>query len=333
MANLQDVAREAGVSVATVSRVMNDAKNVRSETRTKVQTAVQALRFQPNRVARRLRTRNGLSQLIGLVVPDIQNPFFVEVIRGVEEAAYGSGNALILSSYQYDEEKEKLYLNLMRSESVDGLIIIPHGKKDRAVKQLIRSGVPTVCVDRAVESVDVDTVVVDNQRGAREATEHLLKLGNKRIGYISGPTEMLTSVERLAGYQSALWESCVECEDNLIRVGDYKYESGNRLAGELLDLPEPPSALFVANSLMTLGALEAIHRRRLTIPTDVALIGFDDMAWAISLNPPLTAVSQPGFEIGRRAAELLFQRFSDPTRQTVRVVLETRLIVRKSCGS
>ncbi|MFH0881914.1 MAG: LacI family DNA-binding transcriptional regulator [bacterium] len=333
MATLQDVAREANVSVATVSRVMNNAKNVRDETRARVQAAIRSLGFQPSRVARRLRSRTGNNQLIGLVVPDIQNPFFVEVVRGVEEAAYSNGHAVLLSNYRYDEEKERLYLNLMKSESVDGLIIIPNDRNDRAVQNLIRSGLPIVCVDREVDNVDADAVIVDNRRGAFEATKHLIRLKNKRIGYISGPVRMITSVERLEGFKDAMVSNGLEIDENLIRVGDYKYESGSLLAGELLDLDQRPTALFVANSLMTLGALEAIHRRGLKIPEDVALIGFDDMAWAISLNPPLTAVSQPGFEIGRRAAELLFQRIADPKRQTARVVLETRLVIRKSCGA
>jgi len=178
----------------------------------------------------------------------------------------------------------------------------------------------------------VDAVVVDNRRGARQAIDFLIQLGHRRIAYISGPYDIPTYRERLAGYKEALMAAGIPFDEQLVRVGDSSHESGRVLTRELLELPERPTAIFAGNNLITLGTLEILHQNNLHIPEDVSVIGFDDMYWAISLNPPLTAVSQPGYEIGRRAAELLYQKIADPDRMPVRIVLNTELKVRKSCA-
>lgn len=333
MTNLKQVAHEAGVSPATVSRVLNNSANVSADTRARVEKAIRILRYQPNRVARRLRTQDRSSKLIGLVVPDIQNPFYVEVVRGVEDRAYANHYAVLMCNFAQDEAKERLYLDIMRSESVDGLIVAPAHQRDRKVVDLARSGLPIVCVDRGLKGVDVDVVVVDNRRGAREAVEHLLEIGHRRIAYVAGLPQIPSTMERLEGYEDALAARGIEKDEALVRYGDSKHESGRRLTRELLDLADPPSALFTGNNLITLGALETIHGRGLRIPEDVAIVGFDDMYWSISLNPPLTAVAQPGHEIGRRAADMLFERIAEPDRPCAKVVLKTTLMVRRSCGA
>jgi DNA-binding LacI/PurR family transcriptional regulator len=188
-------------------------------------------------------------------------------------------------------------------------------------------------VDRGLKDADVDTVVVDNLEGARAAVDHLIRLGHRRIGHVAGLPSIPSTGERLAGYRAALEAAGIPLDPALVRHGNSKHESGRDLTGELLDLPDPPTALFTGNNLITLGALETIHGRGRRIPEDLALVGFDDMYWAISLNPPLTAVSQPGYEIGRRAAELLFQRVAEPDRPPAKVVLRTTLVVRRSCGA
>lgn len=331
--NLKQVARKAGVSPATVSRVLNDAMAVRGATRLKVEHAIRELGYQPSRVARRLRAQDGSGKLIGLLVPDIQNPFYVEVVRGVEDRAFGRECGVLMCNFAQEEAKEHFCLDMMRYESVDGLIVAPAHPRDEKVLQLARSGFPIVCVDRGLEGADVDVVVVENRDGARSAVEHLIHLGHRRIAYVAGMRQIPSTLERLAGYQDALAAAGLPFDESLVRFGDSKHESGRRLAAELLDLPERPTALFTGNNLITLGALETIHGRGLRIPQEVAIVGFDDMYWAISLNPPLTAVSQPGHEIGRRAADLLFQRIAEPDRPAARLVLKTTLMVRKSCGS
>jgi DNA-binding LacI/PurR family transcriptional regulator len=332
-ASLKEVAHAARVSPATVSRVLNGAANVSPETRLRVEQAIETLKYQPSRVARRLRTQGRPGQMIGLLVPDIQNPFYVEVVRGVEDRAYAHGCGVMMCNFAQTEEKEHFFLDIMRHERVDGLIVAPARPDDRKVMEVVRTGIPVVCVDRGLKDADVDMVVVDNAEGARGAVEHLIRLGHRRIAYVAGLPQIPSTTERLDGYYAALNEAGITPDASLIRYGNSKHESGRDLTAALLEMPEPPTALFTGNNLITLGALETIHRRGLRIPEDIALVGFDDMYWAISLNPPLTAVSQPGYEIGRRAADLLFQRVAEPDRPSAKVVLKTTLIVRRSCGA
>lgn len=333
MANLKDVAIKAGVSIATVSRVLNDSQKVNPGTRLKVKKAIKALNFQPSRVARRLRAQSGQSKLIGFVIPDIQNPFYVDVIRGVEDMASKMGYAIIMSNFSQDAAKEKLYLDIMRSESVDGLIVAPAHEHDREAINLIETGLPVVCIDRVLADIDVDVVVVDNRQGAREAIELLIKLGHRRIAYLSGPQKIPTYRERQTGYEEALRNHNIAVDKSLIKVGDSTHQSGKILTEKILKMSDRPTALFAGNNLITLGALEVLHAHHLHLPVDMSIIGFDDMYWAMSLNPPLTAVSQPGYEIGRRAAEMLFQRITDVTRPTAKVTLKTKLMIRRSSGA
>jgi DNA-binding LacI/PurR family transcriptional regulator len=333
MARLQDVARIAEVSISTVSRVINEPGLVNEETRRRVQKAIDQLGFLPNRVARRLRGEGGEAKLIGLVLPDIQNPFFADLARGVEDVAQRHGYLVFLGNTDEDAAKEKLYLDVMRAESVDGIIVPPSSETDEAVADLVRRKLPVVCVDRSLRRGKVDTVVVDNVRGAREAMEHLIGLGHRRIGFIEGLPQLSTSRERLQGYRQALEEHGIAFDPSLVLQGDSRQASGRDLTHKLLALPERPTALLVGNNLMTLGALEMIHQKGLRIPEDVAILGYDDMPWALALNPPLTAVRQPGDEVGRRAMELLLQRIRDPQRSVSLVMMQPELVVRKSCGA
>lgn len=328
---LNEVAKMAGVSIATVSRVINDNPNVSPVTRTKVQQVIKKLKYSPNRVAKRLRNRYASSNLLGVLIPDIQNPFYVEVLRGIEDIAYECKYALIMCNFSQDENKEQLYLDILQSESVDGLIAAPTHEQDQKVINLVKSGLPIVCVDRGLTGVDVDVVLVENREGAFTAVDHLAKNGYKRIAYISGLSHLPSSRQRELGYIDALETNRLSLDKELIRYGDSSHESGVRLCEELLNLAEPADAFFTGNNLITLGALETIHKRRLNIPQDIAIIGFDDMYWSISLNPPLTAVRQPAYEIGKRAAELLIQRINDPLRPTVSMILKTELMIRNSC--
>jgi DNA-binding LacI/PurR family transcriptional regulator len=333
MVGLKDVARVAGVSISTVSRVLTGSPLVNEETRARVQQAMNALEYRPNRVARRLRRDTARASLIGLIVPDIQNPFFAELVRGVESIAQKHGYMVFLGNSDEDGAKEKRYIDLMRAESVDGLILPPSTDSAPTVSGLAHRGLPVVCVDRRLPKVTLDTVIADNVHGAREAVEHLLRIGHRRIGFVGGRRQLSTSRERQEGYRLALEEHGVEVDETLIREGDSRQSGGRQMAQSLLALPQPPTALLVGNNLMTLGALEAIHAMGLRIPDDVAIVGYDDMPWALALNPPLTAVRQPGFEIGRRGAELLLQRIEDPTRSTSLVMLQPELVVRESCGA
>jgi LacI family transcriptional regulator/LacI family repressor for deo operon, udp, cdd, tsx, nupC, and nupG len=332
LVGLKDVARRAGVSVSTVSRVLTGSPLVNAETRGRVQQAIDALEYRPNRVARRLRGDTAQASLIGLVVPDIQNPFFAEVARGVEHVAQAHGYMVFVGNSDEDERAERRYLELMRAERVDGIILPPSSDNASAVAALARAGLPVVCVDRRLPGAGLDTVVADNVGGGRAATRHLLEVGHRRIGFIGGRSQLSTTKERLDGYHRALAEGGVAADAALVRAGDSRQEGGRAMARELLSLAHPPTALVVGNNLMTLGALETIHAMGRRIPDDVAVVGYDDMPWAAALNPPLTAVRQPGQELGRRAAELLLARIADPSRGTELVTLDPELVVRQSSG-
>jgi len=329
---LKDVARLAGVSTATVSRVVNNSNNVDPDTRSKVRKALKQLGYKPSRVARRLRVAHGKTNMLGLIIPDIQNLFFAEIARGVEDVGYANNYAVLLCNSDESAKKEKFYLDVMRAEHVDGIIFPPLNETDPEVTTLVRSGMPVVCVDRSVSNISVDTVEVNNHRGAHLAVEFLISKGHRRIGFISGRPDISTSRERKRGYQDTLKAHGVEVNPGLIRIGDYKQESGRLLTEQLLDLQERPTALFVANNLMTLGSLAAIHNRGLRVPDDIAVIGFDDLPWAESINPPLTVVRQPAYEVGQKAAKLLFERLAEPGRKPTRISLDPTLVIRRSSG-
>ncbi len=331
MASLTDVARHAKVSTATVSRVINNSDKVTPETNAAVQRSMAQLGFKPNRVARRLRQRTGVRHLLGLIIPDIQNPFYAEMARGVEDIAYAHRFAVMLCNSDENLAKEEFYIDVLRAESVDGIILPPISETDPVVHKLIEAGVPVVTVDRSLAQRAVDKVVVDNRRGAREAVEYLIKLGHRRIGLITGRLDVSTSRERLRGFKEAMSAHNIPLRENYIRGGDFKQSSGRALAEELLGLSPPPTAFFVLNNLMTMGALEAIHRRKLRIPKDIAIIGFDDLPWAEALDPPLTVVRQPAYEVGQAAAKLLLDRLSDPLKAVTHLRLPSKLVIRNSC--
>lgn len=332
-ATLKDVAEKAGVSTATASRMINNSGYVSHEVRLRIDKAMKSLNYKPNRVARRLRAKGGDRKLLGLLIPDIQNPFYVEVIRGVEDAVYANDYAVFICNYAQNYEKEKFYLNILKSESIDGLIVAPFSEDDKIVEALVRQGLPIVCVDRGLVNVEADLVVIDNVKAAEMAVDHLIGLGHTRIGFAGGLYTIPTSRTRRDGYLNSLEKAGIPIDEELIHFGDSKHDSGKKIAEQLIRMKHPPTAIFTSNNVITLGALELIHSHGIKIPEEMAIVGFDDMYWSISLNPPLTAVLQPGYEIGKQAVEMLFSRLSEPDRETRKIVLNTRLMIRKSCGS
>jgi len=327
---MRDVARRAGVCVATVSRVLNENPSVSPELRARVLEAINECGYQRDRVARSLRVRH--SQIIGLVISDIQNPFFTSVVRGVEDVAYESGYTVLLCNSDEDPDKERLYIDVMLAEKVAGVIISPTAETGNYARVLLEQKVPVVSMDRRMLDLDVDTVVVDNVAGAYQAVSHLLAMGHRRVAFIGGPLSTTTGRERLEGYQKALDNHGVPRDQNLIKIGGFKQQGGLELTCQLLAMAEPPSALFTGNNLLTLGVLNCLHEKGLSVPRDLALVGFDDMPWAQSLDPPLTAVAQPTHDLGRTAAELLLRRIANRDAQTAQVILQPTLVVRRSCG-
>ena len=331
MATVKDVARRANVSTATVSRVINSQGNVSAERRVRVLEAIEALEYRPSRVARRLRTKS--THVIGLVISDIQNLFYTSVTRGVEDIASRNGYSLILCNTDEDAERERLYLEVMHDENVAGIILASATSAGHDLK-LLRGHIPVVALDRLMTDVLVDTVLVDNVAGARQAVAHLLALGHRRVGAIIGQQDITTSHERRAGYEQALADFHLPFDPNLIHQADFRQvDDSRRKALELLSLSDRPTALFTGNTLITLGALSAIHAQGRRIPDDMALVAFDDIPWADLLSPPLTAVRQPTYALGRTAAEMLLARMAHPERRPEQVRLPVELIVRQSCGA
>ncbi len=330
MVSLQQVADRAKVSIATVSRVLNKSDKVVPRTRATVEQALRELGYRPSRVARRLRMKDGRAHLVGLIIPDIQNPFYAEIARGVEDTAYANQYALLLCNSDENLEKERFYLQVMRDESVDGIVLPPFDETDEAVIEMVKTGMPIVCVDRSLAKTRTDLVEVDNYQGAFEAVTHLLDKGHTQIGLIEGRTQVSTSRERRRGYLDALAGRKTAARKELMLAGDFKQESGRVLAHQLLDLRRPPTALFVGNNLMAVGALAALHQRRVRVPDDVAVVGFDDLPWAEALDPPLTVVHQPAYAVGVQAMELLLKRILEPNRPPVTVRLRPELIIRRS---
>ncbi len=329
--SLIDVARRAKVHISTVSRTINQTGKIGSDTQARVLRVMRDMGYKPNRVARRLRARDVSTHLLGLIIPNIQNPFFADLARGVEDVAYRHNFAVLLCNYDEDPAKERFYLDVMQAESVDGIILPPVHETDPAVLQAVQHGTPVVCVDRSLARGSLDKVEIDNHIGALQAVEHIISRGHRRIGIIGGPTDSSTGRERLAGFKDAHARAGLAVKSEFVRFGDYKEESGRRLAAELLDLTDPPTALFVCNGLMTAGALEEIAARELKIPKQIAIVGFDELPLASVFNPPLTVVSQPAYEVGKCAAELLLKRIEESQRPPTSLKLLPKLIVRKSC--
>lgn len=328
--NLEDVAQRTGVSPSTVSRAINRPEKVKTETRERIHKAIRALGYRPSRVARRLRSPSGHAYILGLIIPDIQNPFYAEVARGVEDVAYDEGYAVILCSSDENAEREQFYLEVLRSESADGVIVAPH---DSSVSFGADAALPVVCFDRRPPTSSVDAVVANNRQGAYDLTAHLVRQGHRRVGIACGPLSLSTSTQRLAGYRSALTDAGLAHDEELVYSGAPKPGTGRRAAEALMSLSDPPTALFAANNQLALGVLEFASKRGLRIPDDVAVVGFDDAPWASLLAAPLTTIRQPSYEMGRRAAEMLFQRIADPAREAALITLQTSLVIRQSCGA
>jgi DNA-binding LacI/PurR family transcriptional regulator len=329
---LKDVADYAQVSRATVSRVLNNNPNVAEALRERVLEAIRVLGYQPNRAARRLRANT--SDVFGLIISDIENPFFTSVVRGVEDAAYAHHLSVVLCNSDEDAAKQRMYLEVMQAERVAGLIISPTNFTDaQDFAKLRQLGIPIILLDRRIDNFEADAVTIDNVTGAFIAVTHLIELDHTRIGIIGGSPTLTTGRDRYEGYRKALNAAGIKPDDKVVKIGNFKIESGYRLAVDFINSAQPPTAIFAANNLMTLGALRAMREHNIRIPEDMALVGFDDMPWSGDLYPPLTAVSQPTYELGQETVQLLVRRLVDPDAPLRTVTLQPRLIVRESCGA
>jgi LacI family transcriptional regulator len=325
MATIYDVARRAEVSAATVSRVLNGHASVDPRLAERVRAAVAELDYRPSALARNLRRSR--TSLWAVIISDVGNPFFTSLVRGVEDVAQSNAYSVVLCNSDEDPDKEANYVSVALAEQVAGVIMSPSGPPAAATR-LLDVGTPLVLIDRELSDVRADSVLVDNEHGAAEAVTHLLANGYQRIGCITGPESVSTARRRLRGYQQALADGGGGFDDSLVRYGDFRETGGYQAMAGLLDLPEPPDAVFVANNLMAVGALDCLRARGITVPDRIGVVGFDDLPWPGLVRPALTTVSQPTYELGRVAAQLLSERIEDRDREPATVVLKTELHVR-----
>ncbi len=327
MTTIYDVARRAQVSPSTVSRVLNGKQTVDEALAERVRKAAQALDYRPNALARSLRRSQ--TNLWAVLVSDINNPFFTTLIRGVEDVARTSQYSVVLCNSDEDPDKEASYIAAILAEQMAGVIISPTSRSAH-VRELLDASVPIVAIDRQVPGATVDIVAVDNEQAAQLATAHLIDEGFARIACITGPRDVSTAQQRLEGYRRALRAAGRSVDTRLIRHTDFREDGGYRAMADLLDHTPRPDAVFTTNNLMTVGALECLVGRGVGVPEDVGVFGFDDVPCATLIRPPISTITQPTYDIGRTAAELLLQRIGDPSRPPTVTVLPTQLHVRAS---
>jgi LacI family transcriptional regulator len=320
--------RNASVTSIVEKCVLNTSETVSPDLKERVLTAVRALDYRPNNQARSLRTR--ATTVLGVIISDITNPFFTAMVRGVEDVASHAGYSVVLANADEDLRKEQRYLEVAAAEQMAGVLLSPASATETSIDVLTERGIPVVTIDRRLKSADVDWVMVNNHRAAKEATLHLAEQGCRRIGFIAGRLGTTTGASRLAGYRAGLKEVGLPSARELVVSGEFRLDTGREATEKLLALPDRPDGLFVSNNLMTIGAVDALDKAGVRFPRDIALVGFDDMMPALSLRSQITAVSQPTYEIGWRATELLLRRVSGEPLTERHITLPAELKIRES---
>ena len=323
---IREVAARAGVSVSTVSRVLNgrDAHHMRPETKERVLRAIEELEYTPVKAARSLRRQR--TQVIGVLLPDISNPFFSLLARGVESVAFEKGYSILICDSNHSVEKESRYLDILLAEGVEGIVFVPVGQPDMSrIERLLRKGVQIVAADRRVEGLP--TVEADNRGGSRELTRYVLSLGYRRIAYIAGPKEVSTAQDRLLGFQEAMEEAGLK--PVVVRHGNFTYESGYELAKAILET-EKVEAIMCGNDLMAVGAIRAAENLGFRVPEDLGVTGFDHISLLEFVQPRLTTVHIRAYEMGQKAIRFFMQQDKGRISEE-KILLRTELIHGNSC--
>lgn len=327
--SIRDVAREAGVSTATVSHVINNTRYVSEEVRERVLEAVERCNYYPNAHARSLAS--GRSQIIGLIISDIANPFFPELVKSIETAAFEKGYDVVLSNTNYEPERTSHYVRRLIERQVAGVVLMTSELDAALIDELARRQVNVVFLDLGSPGAHMSNLCVNYDAGIEEAIQHLVALGHESIAFISGPERLRSSVKRVEAFRSSLRRLLPRAPEQIYR-GDLKLEGGQRAAREILETHagEMPTAVVAANDMMALGALGEFRAAGLDVPRDISVVGFDDIAFAALSNPPLTTVCLPRVELGRRAVEALMAAIEHPEQQGVEVHISTYLVTRGS---
>lgn len=327
---IKDIARIAEVSTTTVSKIINSKDgNISDATRQKVLKIMEEYNYTPNKIAQSLVTKK--TNTIGLIIPDIRNPFFPELARGAEDKANEEGYNLIFCNTDDDIEKEEKYINMLVEKMVDGIVFTASSKKHTGFESFKKFPVPIVLVDRDIDFDGIQgKVIVDNFMGGYEAGKHLLKLGHTEIVFLSGPLKSNTSRNRLNGYKKALEEFNVAFKEECIIEGYYRSEWGYEAAIDLLDSGREFTALFCANDLIAIGAIKALKEKNIKIPQEISIVGFDDIYMARLIDPELTTIKQPNYEMGYKSVEILINILEGKQENNKNINLKPKLVIRKS---
>lgn len=331
MATINDVAKKAGVSITTVSHVINDTRFVSNELREKVNQAIIDVGYYPNQLARGLRS--GVTATIGLMIPDNSNPFFAEISKIIETVGFENGYSVILCNSSGDLKKEAAYIETLMSHQIDGIILISVNSTLENLNRIKERNIPFVVVDRDFPQYDGDTVLVNNELGGYLATKYLIDLGHKKIACIEGSSNVNPSSDRFKGYLRALEESNIPFNKQYLVRGDFEYQSGEGAFEELCSLKDRPTAIFACNDMMAIGALRKAKSLKVHIPEDISLIGFDNISFASAVSPALTTVGQPIQELSRQAISILINKIQnrDDVQPAKKILLDPELVIRESC--
>ncbi len=329
---LKDLGRMAGVHPSTVARVLNDdpRQRVSEAVRVRILALAHEHGYQPNHLARSLRMKR--SFVIGTVIPDIANPFFAILFRGIEDALAASGYSVIMANTDDEPAREQRSIEMLRGRQVDGLILATGRREDPTIAALMASRFPFVLVNRHTDPIPGNAVVPDDYAGATSAVEHLISLGHRRIAHISGSDEMSTGHTRCRGYADTIRRHRLPEDPELIVHGSFREAGGYQAMQRLLDLPQPPTAVFAVNDLAAVGAMRAIEEAGLQVPRDMSVVGFNDLSAAIGITRPLTTVRLPLHDMGRVAAERLLAQITSEVESPEPVMIPVELVVRQSTG-
>lgn len=328
MATMKQVAERAGVSTSTVSHVINNTRKVSADVRERVLSIIAETRYIPSAVARSLK--NDRTSTIGMMVPNSSNPYFAELIQGIEDAAFKLSYNIILCNAYDDPRKQAAYLRVLLEKRIDGLILVASGADEALADLLSTASVPMVLVDREVPGVEADFIESNHEEGGYLATRYLVELGHRRIACVSGPEHLQPSRDRVAGYRQALQEAHIAFDPALLVYSDFTSEGGFNAFGDLLKLPTPPSAIFASNDLMAIGGICAAAEAKVNVPQELSVIGYDDIALASYSTPRLTTMSQPKYAMGEMITRLLLARIAGGHLPLRRELLQTTLVERQS---
>ncbi|WP_175638679.1 LacI family DNA-binding transcriptional regulator [Metabacillus schmidteae] len=329
MVKMRDVAKLANVSVATVSRVLHNPETVKEATRKKVLSVIEELNYQPNMLARQFRRNE--TNIILVVVPSIMNTVFSGIIEGIEYEASRHGYRVLLGNTNRKVENEYGLVELLKQKQTDGMILLSERMDSNYIKTLSEE-YPLVLATAYIEGLKVPSVSIDNISSSREAVEHLIGLGHKKIAHISGPLQFAMSRDRYKGYKQALLQNNIEIRNMLVQEGDFTFESGYNQMLKIMALEKTPTAIFAANDEMAMGAIKAVKELGIDVPRNIAVVGFDNIGFSSKFDPALTTVAQPLFEMGQKSMKLLLQQIQGVPLLKEQYILECDFIVRESCG-